>query len=157
MNISTFSSSSSSHHHHHHVPKKRRISYQITVKLFILFLKKADCSIVVPSLSLSLSFFVCLYANYEWTIWMVLKGCVNRDKISEDVVNKRKLKWSFTEAKMFLVCYEYLTKAILNNYTRVGKTIGNEMPIVVWVVFNHLRRHLVEERKIVLIETCAWD
>ena len=149
MNISTFSSSSSCSPHHH-VPKKRTISYQITVKL--LFLKKADCSHCCI-----LSFFVCIYANYEWAIWMVLKGCVNRDKISEDVVNKRKLKWSFTEAKMLLVCYEYLTKAILNNYTRDGKTIGNLMPIVVRVVLNHLRRHLDEERKIFSLEKYAWD
>lgn len=99
MNISTFSSSSSSHHHHN-VPKKRRISYQITVKLFILFLKKADCSIVVPSLSLSP--FLCVYMQtmneqFEW-FW----------KAASTETRYRKMLWikgSWSEASLKLKCF----------------------------------------------------
>lgn len=68
---------------------------------------------------------------------MDLKGCVNRDKISEDVDVR---KGSFSEAEMFLVCYEYLRKTILNNFIlKLEKQLENFVPIF-RVAFNHPRR-----------------
>lgn len=100
MNISTFSSSSSSHHHHN-VPKKRRISYQITVKLFYFIFEESRL-LHCCALPHSLSPFLCVYMQtmneqFEW-FW----------KAASTETRYRKMLWikgSWSEASLKLKCF----------------------------------------------------